>query len=328
MPRGDEVPFSENATDSFAEPACDLSIVIVSFNTKKLTVECIESVIRETAGAPFTWEIVVVDNASNDGSAEAIAAAFGDDERVRLVALDENLGFAKGNNRAAEYCRGRRLLLLNPDTLILDRGIEHAMTCALANPDDIIGGRTYFGDGSLNPTSCHGWPTLWSMTCKGVGLSVLFRNSKLFDPESLGKWDRSTERRVPVVTGCFLLIRRDHWDQLGGFDEAFFMYGEETDLCMRAARMNIGRRITPAARLVHYGGAADRVKADKMVRLFSAKTALVRKHWSRPAAWYGVQMLKLWAMTRAAGRGAVGMLRQGDQPNSWAEIWRRRREFS
>ncbi len=163
----------------------------------------------------------------------------------------------------------------------------------------------------------------------GLGLSAVFRRSRLFDPESLGSWDRSTEREVPVVTGCFLLIRRDHWERLGGFDEQFFMYGEETDLCMRASSMGIGRRITPKANLVHFGGAADKVRADKMVRLFSAKTRLFRKHWSKPAAWYGVLMLKLWAFSRmSVHRLAHKAGRVSTAGQAWTMIWQRRREYA
>jgi GT2 family glycosyltransferase len=166
------------------------------------------------------------------------------------------------------------------------------------------------------------------MACKAAGLSVLFRNTRLFDPETLGRWDRGSERAVPVVTGCFFLIRRDHWERLGGFDEQFFMYGEETDLCMRAARLGIGRRITPAARLVHYGGASDTVRSDKMVKLFAAKSKLMGKHWSRPGAWYGRQMLKLWAGTRALGHATANLFRREKQPNAWSQIWKRRGEYS
>ena len=307
----------------------DLSILIVSYNTRELTLECIESVIAETKDAPFSYEILVLDNDSNDGSADAIQREFGDEPLVKLVRLDHNIGFADGNNRIAKNATGKRLLLLNPDTKILDRGIVKLMECADRHPDAILGGRTYFGDGSFNPTSCHGWPTLWSVTCMGLGLSTMFRNNRVLDPESLGPWKRDTVREVPVVTGCFLLIRWDQWLSLGGFDTTFFMYGEETDLCRRAARRGIPRMICPDAKLIHYGGASEKVRSDRMVKLFNAKVRFFRKHWSKPACMYGVAMLKLWAWSRMAGHWGIRQLgKQTAGYDAWRDIWRRRREFA
>jgi GT2 family glycosyltransferase len=294
----------------------DISVVIVSFNTREMTLACLASVFDQAREA--TLEVIVLDNASTDGSAEAIRQQF---PKVRLLAREDNLGFAGGNNVAAGEATGRYLLLLNPDTVILDRAIDKAFAFSERHPNAIVGGRTFFGDGSLNRSSCHGWPTLWGVTCQGLGLSSLFRRSRLFNPEGLGAWDRSTDRRVPVVTGCFLMLPRDVWERLGGFDESFFMYGEETDLCMRAAKLGIDRWICGDATLIHYGGASDRVRADKMVKLFQAKAKLYRKHWSPAAAAYGVAMLRLWAASRAlAGR-------LGSRAGAWPEIWRRRREF-
>ncbi len=307
----------------------DLSILIVSYNTRELTLACIESVLAETKDAPFSYEILILDNDSNDGSADAIAREFGGNSRVRLVRLDHNIGFADGNNRIAKVATGKRLLLLNPDTKILDRGIVRLMECAQEYPGAILGGRTYFGDGTLNATSCHGWPTLWSVTCMGLGLSTLFRNNRILDPESLGPWKRDTVREVPVVTGCFLLIRWDHWLALGGFDTTFFMYGEETDLCRRAARKGIPRLICPDAKLIHYGGASEKVRSDRMVKLFNAKVRFFRKHWSRPASAYGIAMLKLWAWSRMAGHWGMRQVgRSTAGYDAWRDIWRRRREFA
>jgi GT2 family glycosyltransferase len=303
----------------------DVSIVIVSYNTRDLTLACLASVYEQTRDASF--EVIVVDNQSHDGSADAIASAY---PQVRLIRSDANLGFAKANNVAGRQATGEYLLLLNPDTVILEGAVQKALAFARGNPRaGIVGGRTYFGDMSLNPTSVHGRPTPWSLLCMGVGLSALFRHSRLFDPESLGKWQRDSRREVDVVTGCFCLVRRDLWDQLGGYDESFFMYGEDTDLSMRAWEAGSTCMICPDAKLIHYGGQSEKVRSDKMIRLFRAKVQLFQKHWSRPTVPFGVMMLKFWALTRATG---TALLRRVDPTKqaaheAWRDIWRRRAEF-
>ena len=304
----------------------DLSIVVVSYNTREMLLDCLRATCSQSVPDGFTYEVIVVDNQSTDASAEAVAERF---PGVRLICLDTNVGFAAANNLGARVATGRLLLLLNPDTVVLDHAIEHAVSFHHRHPEAIVGGRTYFADGRLNPTSCHGWPTLWSVTCQGLGLSSIWRRSRLFNPEGLGAWRRDTVRTVPVVTGCFFLLPRTVWERLGGFDESFFMYGEETDLCMRAAVAGVPRFINPEARLVHHGGASEPVRADKMIRLFRSKATLYRKHWSPIAAAYGVSMLKLWALSRLVAHWLRDRLaRRSIRSQEWAQIWRRRQEFS
>jgi GT2 family glycosyltransferase len=271
--------------------------------------------------------VVVLDNASADGSAEAIAAEF---PQVRLIASKENLGFARGNNVAAREAGGEYLLLLNPDTVVLDGAIEKAWRFARENPAaGIVGGRTYFEDGTLNYSSCHGTPTPWSVLCMGLGLSAVFRRSAVLNPESLGAWKRDTVREVPAVTGCFFLLKRSLWESLSGFDESFFMYAEETDLCLRARKLGHKCMICPDAKLIHYGGASEKVRSEKMIRLFRAKHQLLRKHWSRPAARYGLAMLDLWAGSRMAALSLLRRVRPKYQAGyeAWREIWQRRGEY-
>ena len=207
-----------------------LSIIIVSYNTRDITLACLESVYAQTRETSF--EVIVLDNASSDGSADAIAGRF---PQVRLIRHPINLGFAGGNNLAAKDAAGEFLLLLNPDTVVLNGAIDTLMAFARANPGaGIWGGRTVFADGTLNPTYCWKRQTAWSAFCCGTGLSSLFRGSRVLDPEAMGAWNRDQAPEVDIVSGCFLLITRALWDTLGGFDPAFFMYGEEADMCLRA----------------------------------------------------------------------------------------------
>ncbi len=294
-----------------------VSIIVVSFNTREMTLACLESVREQTS---VSHEVVVVDNASSDGSAEAIASRF---PEVRLISMDENLGFAGANNLAARHSSGRHLLLLNPDTLILERAIDRLVEFAEAHGDaGIWGGRTVFEDGRLNPTSCWARPTLWSMLCRGVGLSSVFRHHRLFDSESYGPWQRDTVRQVDIVTGCFMLIERGLWERLGGFDESFFMYGEEADFCARASRVGARPMVTPDACIVHYGGASERVRADKMVRLLAARMTLVRRHWRPLTRTLAERLLMLWPFSRQlAARLHLTPTRD------WIDIWNRRSEW-
>ena len=304
----------------------DLSVLIVSYNTRELTLACLDSVYAQTERIEF--EVLVVDNASQDGSAAAVAERF---PQARLIRRESNIGFAAANNLASREARGEFLLLLNPDTVVLNGAIQRALEFARANSwASIVGGRTFFPTGRLNPNSCHGRPTPWSLLCMGTGVSRLFRRSRLFDPESLGPWLRDTVRRVDAVSGCFLLIPRALWEELHGFDESFFMYGEDTDLCLRAAQAGHACAICPQATLIHYGAASERVRPDKMVRLFRAKMQLIRKHSRASDVWKGAAGLRMWAFTRMTVTAALCRVRPEYAAThaAWREVWRRRSEFS
>ncbi len=207
-----------------------VSVLVVSYNTREMTLDCLRSIVAETH---MPYEVIVVDNASLDGSADAIAAEF---PKVHLMAETENHGFAKGNNIAAATARGEYILLLNPDTVVLNGAIDKLVAFARAKPEaKIWGGRTLYGDGTLNRTCCFQHMTLWKIFCRATGLAVLFRNHRAVS-EAYGGWDMNDVRSVDIVTGCFFLIPRRLWEDLGGFNLAYFMYGDEADLCLRAKK--------------------------------------------------------------------------------------------
>jgi GT2 family glycosyltransferase len=270
----------------------------------------------------------VLDNASPDGSAEAIAAAIAEGElpRTRLVASAVNHGFAGGNNFLAREARGLYLLLLNPDTLVLDRAIDRLLAFAEARPEaGIWGGRTLFADGSLNPKSVFGDQTLWGLVCRVSGLALLLPRSALFNPEELGGWARDTEREVDFVSGCFFLIRRALWERLGGFDPTFVMYGEEADLCRRARAVGARPRMTPEAAIVHYAGASTAKRSDKEVLVMTARATLARRHlprWQRPLA---LALLRLWPLSRFLGgtlvARATGRPGAAAAARHWRAVW-------
>ncbi|QIE56349.1 glycosyltransferase family 2 protein [Pikeienuella piscinae] len=294
-----------------------LSIIVVSYNTREMTLECLRSVYAETR-TPF--ELIVVDNDSPDGSAEAIGREFPD---AMLIAEKINHGFARANNIAAKHARGEFILLLNPDTVVLDGALDRLLAFARARPEARIwGGRTVFGDRSLNPGSCWRRITLWNLFCRAIGAAALFPRSAVLNSEGYGGWDRMSERQVDIVTGCLFLLSRADWEALDGFDPIFFMYGEEADLCMRAAE-KLGARpaVTPDAVIVHYHGQSSNVRADKIVRLLQAKREIVRRHfptWQQPLA---AALLALWPWTRSVAYRLIG------RESAWVDVWRRRGEW-
>lgn len=302
-----------------------LSIIVISYNTRQMTIACLKSIDEQSRG--LDYEVIVLDNASTDGSAEAISALY---PQTRLIRSPKNLGFAQGNNVAVMQSTGEWILLLNPDTIILDGAILKVIAFAQRHPEaSIVGGRTFFADLSLNYNSCHDRPTPWSLFCMGFGLSSLFRRSRLFSPESLGSWQRDSVREVDVVTGCFLLLKKSLWNMLNGFDPAFFMYGEETDLCLRARQQGHRCFICPDARLIHYGGASEKTREDKMIKIFRAKHLLFQRHWHPRWITFGLRMLDIWALSRMIVFRILSNVSPHfkDSYSAWHGIWKRRSEY-
>ena len=303
-----------------------VSILVISYNTRAMTLDCLRSVTAETT---LPHELIVLDNASPDGSAAAVAEAF---PEVRLIASPVNHGFAAGNNLAARAARGRYLLLLNPDTLVLDHAIDRLVAFAERTPAaGIWGGRTLKGDRTLDPGCCYADQTLWSLFCRTSGLALAFPRSALFNPERYGGWQRDSERAVDVVQGCFLLIRRDLWNALGGFDPSFVMYGEEADLCRRARALGAQPRMTPEAAIIHYAGASSTRRSDKDALVLKAKITLARRHlpaWQRPPALF---LLRMWPLSRRLGAALIarltGRVDAAETARRWGAVWNRRKDW-
>ena len=297
-----------------------LSVVIVSFNTREETLSCLESLVRE---APDGTEVVVVDNGSADRTADSIRARF---PEVVVDEAGENLGFAKGVNRGVAQAGGEHILLLNPDTVVLPHSIQNLADFADAHPEyGLYGGRTLRPVGGVDPSSCWGAPSLWSLVCFALGLSTALKRSRWFDPESLGTWERDSVRVVPIVTGCLLLMTRESWDSLGGMDETFFLYGEDAEFSIRATRAGLRPVIVPAAEIVHaVGGSTATAGASsgvKMTMVMAGKTTLLRKVWSPWRAAVGLRLLLAGVAVRA---GAERALRR---PGTWGTVWTRRRDW-
>ncbi len=303
----------------------ELTVIIVSYNTRDLTLKAIETLYATTQKTRF--RTVVYDNASADGSAEAIAQAF---PQVEVIASDENLGFAKANNVVAAAATTEWLLLLNPDTECHAGAVDNLLSFSKSNPSaGITGGRTTFPDGSLNVASCWQQITPWSAFCKATGLSSIFKTTTVFNPEGIGGWQRDSIREVDIVVGCFLMIRRSLWEDLGGFDLRYFMYGEEADLCLRARAKGYTPMITPNAEIMHLVGAASKTVARKYTLSAKARMTLMQDHWPAWQVPFGRATLLFWAGSRALGLAALSRAtgRKKDAAQKWADIWAARREW-
>lgn len=299
--------------------------MLVNWNTREMTLECLRSVFAETSGIPF--EVILVDNGSSDGSAEAIAAEF---PQVTLMAEDANHGFAKATNISVANASGRYVLLLNTDTVVLDRAIERLIAFAQSRPEARIwGGRTLYGDRSLNPASAWGRITPWSMACTASGIATAFPKSELLNPECYGNWQRDFEREIDIVQGSFFLIGRDFWNELGGFDLEFFMYGEEADLCHRARQAGARPCMTPEATIVHYGGQSTKVSAQKFVYLLGSRIGLIDRQFTPFWKPFGRMATRFWAWWRASCYKAAAKLNAKHQADAdkWGEVWQRREEW-
>lgn len=241
-----------------------LSVLIVGYNTKQLVLDCLEGLFEHTRG--LNYEVLFVDN-SSDGSELAIREKF---PRVRVIDNDENMGFGRGNNFLAQHAAGEYLLLLNPDTLVQNNAIGLLYEFAKQHPEGgAWGGVTRLPNGSVDPG------------CKqagiGLGKSILLMIglSKMACPDvTSGK-----VIDVPSLSGAFMLMPSSLWKQLGGFDETFFMYSEETDLCYRVRKS--GRRvlITPKSSIVHLVGSGSSHSPKRLMSMNRGGMHLTRKHF-------------------------------------------------
>jgi N-acetylglucosaminyl-diphospho-decaprenol L-rhamnosyltransferase len=300
--------------------ARDLTIIIVSYNTRNKTVDCVRSIRGSTSAS---YEIIVIDNGSTDESVEALHAAF---PELELIASRENLGFASASNLAEKRAHGRQLLFLNPDTIICGHAIDDLHRFALANPDcRIWGGRCVRPDGTLD-WSCWKRMTLWNAFCFAVGISFLLNH-----PREYRRWKHDTPRTVDVIAGCFLLIDRDLWKQLNGFDPLFFMYGEDEDLCLRARRLGARPTYTPSATIIHYGTASEQDEAERRIKLMAGEITLMKRHWSPFAAFIGRLIYLFAPHPRWVGYGVLGLIMRRanfrQEAATWWQVWRCRRRW-
>jgi len=301
----------------------DVAVIVVTYNSARQIEGCLKSAIGQRMGV--SQQVIVLDNDSGDETVALVRDGF---PGVQLIQPGRNLGFAAGCNLAARHAEAEFLLLLNPDTVVLDHAVDKVVAFARANPGHgLYGGRTLKIDGSLEPSSCWGLPSLWSLTMFATGLSMVARGNRILDPESLGRWKRDSVREVGVVTGCFLLVERTLWNRLEGFDERYFMYGEDADLALRCRLAGFRPVICPEATVVHEVGQSSATPIHKMMLLYRGKVRFFNVRFGRFARPVAVFLLLTGVALRAVGSRVVGSLRGRGTVNDWLQVWARRGEW-
>jgi hypothetical protein len=264
----DNVPTSRHS-DAPRSNACTLSIIIVNWNTRDLLADCLRSVYNTVHD--LTFEVFVVDNASSDGSAAMVHKRF---PGVRLIENAENVGFARANNQAIMQSEGEHVLLLNPDTVLSQGAVARLIEGLTTLPSvGIVGAQLLNADGSLQDSWDH-FPTLFRE------IPLLNRLGKsLGGPTYSGAF---LVYKVDWVSGACLLIKRHVLDVIGGLDEDYFLYTEETDWCYRAHRAGWKVGFIPAARVLHVRRMASRQRAvESMLCYYRSRLMFIAKHCGR-----------------------------------------------
>ncbi|MBV5326781.1 MAG: glycosyltransferase family 2 protein [Chlorobium sp.] len=258
-----------------------------------MTRDCLESVYCN-AGA-LSCEVIVVDNNSQDGSLNMIAGEFPD---VILIANHANLGFAAANNQGLAVAKGECQLLLNSDTIIIGDVLEKSVVFLKMNHQvGAMGCQVLNTDGSIQPT-CSGFPTLFRLTEMTLALDRIPGLSFL-DTYLMRHWKRDSEREVEVVSGCYLMFRKTVLEQVGGLDERFFFFAEETDWCRRAREAGLKLYFSPVGQIVHHGGGSvKKLSYKRDVMLTAATVRLHRKYGGIPAALMVYFVLMLFNVSR------------------------------
>ena len=235
-----------------AEAPPRITVVIVAYNSGFYLDQCLQSLAAcQVAGARL--DVIVVDNASTDGSIERLRGFEG--LRLCFLENDQNLGFAAAANRGIRATNGDFVLLLNPDTVLAPGTIETMMAFMEEHPEaGIATARLVLQDGRIDPACHRGFPTPWASVTYFTGLERLFPRKRAFN--GYHRWDLPLDRphEVDAVSGAFLFARRNVLDEIGGLDERYFMYGEDIDACLRARHLGYKVYYTPAATVVHIKG--------------------------------------------------------------------------
>lgn len=304
-----------------------ITVILITYNNAAHVANCLDSIVWQLPNPGS--KIIVFDNASTDETAGIVQSSW---PSVDLIRSPKNLGFGRACNEAASGLTTDYLLLINPDAVIKPGCIDALLDLAAREPRaGLYGGRAYTPDDQLDPSSCFGRPSLWGIFCFAVGISSILPRSRWFNSDNIGNWARDTEREVGIVTGFLLLADRLIWERLDGFDDKFFMYGEDFDLNIRAAGIGCTPMITPKAGIVHFRGGSSSPD-DRLVLVFRGKVTLARKLWTgrKRAAAELMLMTGVWlraVLSAAQDRPKTRSGAKAAPPQVWATLWQNRNKW-
>ncbi|MEK7780126.1 MAG: glycosyltransferase family 2 protein [Verrucomicrobiota bacterium] len=253
----------------------DISIIIVSWNARNYLRQCLES-IRVTGGT-VVRDVIVVDNASTDGSPDMVAQDF---PEVVLIRSDKNLGFSRANNLGIQKARGSCLALVNSDVVVHPDCFQKLITYLEQRPEvGLVGPKIFGGDGRLQ-RSCRLLPSVWNIICQTLGLDYALSRSSLFSGREMRHWKQENEAEVEVLSGCFWLARTEAVNKVGVLDERFFFYAEDVDWCKRFRDANWKVVFFPEATATHFGGgSSSNAPVRYSIEMIRANLTYWKKHY-------------------------------------------------
>ena len=295
-----------------------LSVCIVNWNTRELLRACLES-LRRNPSARAQLEIIVVDNASSDSSAELVARDF---PEVRLLANAENRGYAAGNNQAIAASGGEYVLLLNPDTEVAPGALDKLLEFLRDHPEAAGVAPRLVGPDGATQRSCRGFPDPWAVFADALGLARLFPRSRRLGRYRLTWWNHDDLREVDQPMASALLLRRSALKRVGAFDEDFPIFFNDVDLCYRLKQAGWRLYFDPEATVLHHHGASTaQVRRRMIIESHRSLARFYRKHYrGRRGCWPVLALNRLGLWLRLAALALRGGGRQEDSPAPGREI--------
>ena len=258
----------------------DVSICIVNWNTKELLRQCLNSIKERTAG--LTYETIIVDNDSRDESVQMVKLDY---PECLIIESKENLGFAKGNNEAVKGASGKYIFYLNPDTELITNAI-YGMFFILEKHADIgaVGCQLVTSAGQIQYTCARTFPSPLNQFSLLVMLNKLFPRSRQLSTAEMEYWDHTDSREIDCLSGACIMARKHIIDGLNGFDEAFFMYAEDVDLCYRIRSEGWKIHYLAEERIFHHEGASSKKRANRHFSAIMQRASnyyFLTKHFGR-----------------------------------------------
>lgn len=286
----------------------DISIIIVSYNVRDYLRQCLDSVWKSAVKGNLNVEVFVVDNNSSDNSVDYLISAFPEDQfpQLHFISNQQNVGFGHANNQAVKESQGKYILFLNPDTIITENTLRDCFDFAERQKDlGAMGVKMLGAKGEFSLESRRGLPTPWVAFCKMSGLSALFPKSRLFGKYYMQYLDKEKPAEIEIISGAFMFCHSDALKMCGGFDETFFMYGEDIDLSYRFLLASRHNWYIPTP-ILHYKGESTKKGSFKYVHAFyDAMLIFFKKHFHKASL-----MLSILVKAAILFRACIALVQQ------------------